>query len=178
MTWWLQLSKLLHETSWNLSIFWAHLSFCFYICMYIYICIHVCVCLFMMTNYRSLSVYLILEVEWLWPMCQTRAGWNVGFFYWDQFADEVSGSGQLGCLVRSSSSRSLAWSWIFESFDHDLQWSTIIYNDLWWSMMIYDGLHLLGPHGSCEECARDAEQKLWPGLIGPWPKRWQGGRTT
>ena len=140
MTWWLQLSKLLHETSWNLSIFWAHLSFCFYICMYIYMYTCVCVCLFMMTNYRSLSVYLILEVEWLWPMCQTRAGWNVGFFYWDQFADEVSGSGQLGCLVRSSSSRSLAWSWIFESFDHDLQWSTIIYNDLWWSMMVFTSL--------------------------------------
>jgi hypothetical protein len=125
--------------AWNIMKpfdFWADLSFCFYICLYIYIY----VCLFMMTNDRSLSVYLILEVEWLWPMCRTRAGWNVGFFYWDQFADEVSGSGQLGCLVRSSSSRSLAWSWIFESFDHDLQLYIMIYDDLWWSMIVFTSL--------------------------------------
>ena len=108
--------------------------------LFLYLFIYIYVCLFMMTNDRSLSVYLILEVEWLWPMCRTRAGWNVGFFYWDQFADEVSGSGQLGCLVRSSSSRSLAWSWIFESFDHDLQLYIMIYDDLWWSMIVFTSL--------------------------------------
>ena len=34
----------------------------------------------------------------------------MGFFQWDQVADEVSGFGQLACLVWSSSPTSLAYN--------------------------------------------------------------------
>ena len=54
----------------------------------------------MMTNYRSSASFWKLAVS----VGLALAGWNVGFFYWDQFADEVSGSGKLskhpGCLVQ------------------------------------------------------------------------------